>query len=118
MRYLLLVLCLLVIGSCDEVYALDGSVSLEMDSDAAARHLSPDYTMNIGQTLGNFRPYVAMERTHETIFFPNSDQHYRAGLEWNGLPCVKLESGVGMYQGSTFIYGKATYSFDSKNWRR
>jgi hypothetical protein len=109
-------LIILILALASSAYALDGQVSLEMDSDLQSRHLAPDFQANIGQALGVYRPFLSMEKTHETQFFPNSENVYRLGVEFNAIPDWKLESGLALYSGSGFSYMKATYSFDTAKW--
>jgi hypothetical protein len=100
-------------GSYNLVYAIDGFISAEIDSDVYGKHLAPDFQGQLGQVFGDYRIYGAFERCNETPIFTNSDEHYRLGIEYNHFDNLKLEAGPGLYHGRAFLFGKITYSFDT-----
>jgi len=114
MDRMLAIIILLMLPMGKPALALDGSVSVEMDTDLQARYFSPDFQANVGQVKGDYRFYGVAEFGHETPFFPNNNNHYRLGVEFNQFPNLKIETGLGLYAGSGFSYGKVTYSFDTE----
>ena len=106
---ILTIACLIALPA----FALDGSISAELDGTKNGQHGATDYQGNIGQVIGQFRPYMSFEHTHESVYFPNSNKNYRVGMEYNPLSFLKVEFGSGFYKSTTFGYGKLTISFDT-----
>ena len=96
---------------CTTSYAIDGSLTVEMDGRPG--HVSPDLQAQVGQTMGDFRPFVAGEWTKADDAFPNSPYNYRAGVLYFIAPNLSVETGIGHYNGSVYGYGKGTVSFDT-----
>ena len=110
MKVLAVVLCILALAL--PAFALDGSFSVE--GDTAQSQSTLDFQANIGQVFGDiYRVYLNAERTKESSLFPNSDKNYRAGIEDNYFPWLKIEAGAARYKDSPFFYTKATYQFDT-----
>lgn len=111
MKKILLATILFALASCQPVFALDGSASVEIDTHAG--HTASDVQVQVGQALGDSRLFVAGEWTNPSEFFPNSPRNYRAGVQYNVTPSVVVESGLGDYCDSLYYYAKGTISFDT-----
>jgi hypothetical protein len=92
-------------------FALDGSISTEIDAANGPGRFAADYQASIGQAIGDFRPYLSAEFTRPNEYFSNNNHNYRGGIEYNGISNVKLETGTGYYNGAPYGYGKITWSF-------
>ncbi len=108
MRLLILLLLL-----ATPAFAIDGNISTEIDAANGPGRYAADYQANIGQTIGDLRPYLSAEFTRPNEYFSNNNHNYRAGMEYNGIPNLKLESGTGWYNGSPYGYIKGTFSFNT-----
>lgn len=92
-------------------HAFDIALSAEYDD--AGRGRAVDLQASAGQRIGDYRVYAAVERVHENTLFPNSDRNYRAGVEYNGVKYLKLESGVATFMAHPFGYIRATVYLDT-----
>jgi hypothetical protein len=94
-------------------FALDGIVSIETDAANGPGRFAADYQANIGQVMGDFRSYLSAEFTRQNEYFSNNNHNYRAGVEYNGIQNIKIETGTGYYNGAPYGYGKLTVAFDT-----
>ena len=75
---------------------------------------APDLQLNVSQAYGDCNFFVNGEYTRENMFFPNSNESLRAGMQYNIAPNLVGESGVGSYKMDTFLYFKLTGTYDTK----
>jgi len=116
LRRILLAACILAAGVAP-VRAYDLSLSVEGDATPGCRYgtvcARPDIQAQVGQSFGDYRLFVSGEWTQPSDSYPNSPRNYRLGLQRKLPYGLVTESGVGNYVGQTYLYIKATWSYDS-----
>lgn len=110
----LILTTLFILSTITSAYALDGSVSIEADNSFGKVDIVPDLQAQLGQAFGEHRIFISAERTKESEFFPNSDKNYRLGIQNIHFDNITIESGIISYKSNQGVYGKITYSFDTK----
>src|ERR1035437_1293782 len=126
MRAKMAALTAAVLLATSTAFALDGSVSAEVDRTRTG-YTSTDTNFNLGVVAGKYRHYVNAEVIvgdyKPTIYghFGMSDLDLRYGTEINTFDSFKFEAGTGIYllsdslnaHGVPYMFGKATWTFDT-----